>query len=64
MKTVFVILALAGAISLVDIPGQQLTGSSEAIAQARSSACYQNCRHVRDWPSAQCRQYCRGRAKR
>ena len=64
MKTLFAILVLAGAIVLVDIPMQQSVGTGQALAQARSSACFQNCANVRRWPASQCRQYCKGKSKR
>ena len=44
MKTLFAICALAGVIALVDIPVQQSVGSGEALAQSRSSACFQKLR--------------------
>jgi hypothetical protein len=65
MKTLLAIVALAGAIVLADTAAEQWAGANLAIAQGRnSSACYQNCTNVRRWPSAQCRQYCRGKAKK
>ena len=63
MKTLLGIVALAGAITLADTAVEQWAGSSQAIAQSRSNACYQNCTNVRRWPAAQCRQYCKGKAK-
>jgi hypothetical protein len=64
MKTLLAIVALAGAIVLADTAAQQWAGSNLALAQGRSSACFQNCANVRRWPAAQCRQYCRGKAKK
>jgi hypothetical protein len=64
MKTLFAALALAGAVALVDLPVQQSANTGQALAQSRSSACFQNCANVRRWPAAQCRQYCRGKGKR
>jgi hypothetical protein len=64
MKTLLAIAALAGAIVLADTAAEQWAGSNLAVAQGRSSACFQNCANVRRWPAAQCRQYCRGKAKK
>jgi hypothetical protein len=64
MKTLLTMLAVAGAIALGGTAAEQWAGTNMAIAQAQSSACYQNCRNVRHWPAAQCQQYCRGRTKR
>jgi hypothetical protein len=64
MKTLLSIVALAGAIALADTAVQQWAGNNLAVAQGRSSACYQNCTNVRRWPSAQCRQFCRGKTRR
>jgi hypothetical protein len=64
MKTLFAICVVAGVIALVDIPVRQSVGSGEALAQSRSSACFQNCANVRRWPASQCREYCRGKSKR
>jgi hypothetical protein len=64
MKTLLAIIALAGAIVLADTAAQQWVGRNLAVAQGRSSACFQNCANVRRWPAAQCRQYCRGKAKK
>ena len=64
MKTLLAIVALAGAIALADTAAEQWAGSNLAVAQGRSSACFQNCANVRRWPAAQCRQYCRGKAKK
>ena len=64
MKPLLAIIALAGAIVLADTAAQQWAGSNLALAQGRSSACFQNCANVRRWPAAQCRQYCRGKAKK
>jgi hypothetical protein len=63
MKTLLSIVALAGAIVLADTAVEKWAGNSQAVAQSRSSACYQNCTNVRRWPAAQCRRYCKGRAK-
>ena len=64
MKTLLAIVALAGAIALADTAAEQWAGSNLAVAQGRSSACFQNCANVRRWPAAQCRQYCRGKGKK
>jgi homospermidine synthase len=64
MKTLLAVVALAGAFVLADTATEQWTGSNLAVAQARSSACFQNCANVRRWPASQCRQYCRGKTKR
>jgi hypothetical protein len=65
MRTLLVAAALAaGAIVLADTAVAPLAGSSIAVAQSRSSACYQNCTNVRRWPSAQCRAFCRGKSRR
>jgi hypothetical protein len=64
MKTLLTIIALAGAFALADTAAEQWAGSNLAVAQARSSACLQNCANVRRWPEAQCREYCKGRSKR
>jgi hypothetical protein len=64
MKSLLAIVALAGAIALADTAVEQWAGSNLAVAQGRSSACFQNCANVRRWPAAQCRQYCRGKGKR
>jgi hypothetical protein len=64
MKTLLSIVALAGVIALADTAVEQWAGSNLAVAQGRSSACFQNCANVRRWPAAQCRQYCRGKAKK
>ena len=65
MKTLLIIVALAaGAIALADTAVEQWAGSNLAVAQSRSSACFQNCANVRRWPASQCRQYCKGKGKR
>lgn len=64
MKTLLTIVALAGALALADTAAEQWAGSNLAVAQARSSACFQNCANVRRWPASQCRQYCKGKSKR
>jgi hypothetical protein len=63
MKTLLAIIALAGAFALADTAAEQWSGSNLAMAQSRSSACFQNCTNVRKWPAAQCRQFCKGRSK-
>ena len=63
MKTLLSIVALAGAIAIVDTAVEQWAGSNLAFAQ-RSSACFQNCTNVRRWPAAQCESYCRGKGKK
>jgi hypothetical protein len=60
MKTLLIIVALAGAFALADTAAEQWAGRSLAIAQS-SSACIQNCMNVRQWPEAQCRRYCKGK---
>jgi hypothetical protein len=60
MRTLLVVVALAGAFVLTDAAVQQWAGSDLAIAQSGSSACVQNCTNVRQWPAEQCRRYCRG----
>jgi hypothetical protein len=62
MRTLLVVVALAGAFVLTDAAVQQGAGSALAIAQSGSSACFQNCTNVRQWPAQQCRRYCRGRS--
>ncbi|HWE17656.1 MAG TPA: hypothetical protein VG758_10820 [Hyphomicrobiaceae bacterium] len=64
MKTVLAIVALAGTFVLAGAAVQQWADGNVAIAQSRSSACFQNCTNVRQWPAAQCRQYCKGRGTR
>jgi hypothetical protein len=65
MRTLLIAAALAaGAVALAGTPVAPWAGSSVAVAQTRSSACYQNCTNVRRWPSAQCRAYCRGKSRR
>jgi hypothetical protein len=64
MKTLLAIIALAGAFALADTVVEPWAGGSLAVAQSRSSACFQNCTNVRRWPAAQCRQYCKGKSKR
>ena len=63
MKTLLSIVALAGAIALADTAAEQWAGSNLAVAQSRSSACFQNCANVRRWPAAQCAQYCKGKSR-
>ena len=63
MKTLLSIVALAGAIAIADTAAEQWAGSNQAVAQSRSSACYQNCTNVRRWPAAQCAQYCKGKSR-
>jgi hypothetical protein len=64
MKMLLIVIALAGAFALADTAAEQWAGSNLAIAQSRSSACFQNCANVRRWPASQCREYCRGKSKR
>jgi hypothetical protein len=64
MNMLLTILVLAGAIALADTAVEQWAGSNLAVAQSRSSACFQNCANVRRWPASQCREYCRGKSKR
>ncbi|HWE19481.1 MAG TPA: hypothetical protein VG758_20235 [Hyphomicrobiaceae bacterium] len=64
MRTLLAIVALAGAIVIADTAAEQWAGSNLAVAQYRSSACFQNCAYVRRWPAAQCRQYCKGKTRR
>jgi hypothetical protein len=64
MKTLLTIVALAGAIALADTAAERWAGTNLAVAQSRSSACYQNCTNVRRWPASQCRQYCKGKSKK
>jgi hypothetical protein len=52
-------------VSMFGEPVVQALVGDGAQAQSRkggSSACYQNCRNVRDWPAAQCRSFCKGRS--
>ena len=63
MKTLFSILVVAAAITLGGTAAEQWIGSNTVLAQG-SSACFQNCANVRRWPAGQCREYCRGKAKR
>jgi len=63
MKTLVSIVVLAAAITLGDTAVEQWMGGNIAQAQG-SSGCFQNCANVRRWPAAQCRDYCRGKAKR
>jgi hypothetical protein len=63
MKMLASITVLAAAITLGGAAVEQWMDTNKAQAQG-SSACYQNCTNVRRWPSAQCREYCRGKAKR
>jgi hypothetical protein len=63
MKTLLTIVALAGALVTADTAVEQWAGANSATAQSRrSSACVQNCMNVRNWPAAQCRQYCKGKS--
>jgi hypothetical protein len=64
MKTLLAIIALAGAIALADTVMEAWAGGSLAMAQSRTSACFQNCTNVRRWPAAQCREYCKSKRKR
>ncbi|MFZ1104508.1 MAG: hypothetical protein WAN86_16945 [Hyphomicrobiaceae bacterium] len=64
MKTLLSICALAGALTLGDAATERWAQSNLALAQGSSSACYQNCTNVRNWPAAQCARYCRNKAKR
>lgn len=64
MKTLITLVALAGAMLLADTAAERWAGSNLAVAQSRSSACYQNCTNVRRWPAEQCVRYCRGKGKR
>jgi hypothetical protein len=64
MRTLLIIVALAGAIGLSGTAVEQWAGSNLAVAQSRSSACFQNCTSVRYWPANQCLEYCKGRTKR
>jgi hypothetical protein len=64
MKMLVTIVVLAGAIALADTAVEQWASSNLAVAQSRSSACFQNCANVRRWPASQCREYCRGKSKR
>jgi hypothetical protein len=63
MKTLIGITFLAAAITMGDTAVEHWMGGNVAQAQG-SSACFQNCTNVRRWPAEQCRQYCRGRAKK
>jgi hypothetical protein len=63
MKMLLTIIALAGAFALADTAAEQWAGSNLAVAQARSSACFQYCANVRRWPASQCREFCRGKSK-
>jgi hypothetical protein len=62
MKSFVSMAVLAAAFTLGGTAVEQWSGSSAALAQ--SSACIQNCARVRDWPVAQCREFCRGRTKK
>jgi hypothetical protein len=63
MKTLLAILGLAGTIAIADAAVEHWAGVASATAQSRkSSACVQNCMNVRNWPAAQCRQYCKGKS--
>jgi len=64
MKTLLAIITLAAAFALADTAAETWAGSNLAVAQARSGACFQNCANVRRWPASQCRQYCKGKARR
>jgi hypothetical protein len=59
----FSVAVVATAITLGGTAVEQLVDGNAAYAQG-SSACFQNCANVRRWPAAQCRDYCRGKAKR
>jgi hypothetical protein len=62
VKSLLSILALAGIVLLGSTVADQWTGGSAALAQSKkSSACFQNCTNVRNWPAAQCRAYCKGK---
>jgi hypothetical protein len=63
MKMLASIAVVAAAITLGGTAVEQWKGGSTAIAQS-SSACFQNCTNVRRWPAEQCRNYCRGKAKK
>jgi hypothetical protein len=62
MKTLLSTVMLAGALTLGGAATEHWMGSNLVQAQG-SSACFQNCTNVRNWPAAQCRSYCRGKAK-
>jgi hypothetical protein len=64
MKTLLSICTLAGALMAVDAATERMAGSNLVLAQATSSACFQNCANVRRWPAQQCAQYCKGKPKR
>jgi hypothetical protein len=64
MKTLLTVVALAGAMALADTAVEQRAGGSLAVAQSRSSACFQSCTNVRHWPAAQRRMYCKGKSKK
>ena len=63
MKMFASIAVVAAAVVLGGTAVEQWTGGGAAIAQG-SSACFQNCTNVRRWPAEQCRNYCRGKAKK
>jgi hypothetical protein len=63
MKMLLGAIALAAAFTVADMAAGPWTGDNVAQAQT-SSACIQNCTNVRRWPTAQCREYCRGKAKK
>ena len=63
MKTLLSIFVVAGTITLGGTAAEQWIGSNAVHAQG-SSACFQNCTNVRRWPAAQCRSYCKEKAKR
>jgi len=66
MRKIIGIVAAVGAVMavamLAEPIGQTWTGDGAfAQAKSKSSACFQNCRNVRNWPASQCRQFCKGR---
>jgi hypothetical protein len=67
MKTLASVVVVAAAITLGGAVVEPWTAGNAVQAQSvqpQSSACIQNCARVRDWPIAQCREFCRGRTKK
>jgi hypothetical protein len=65
MKSLASIVVVAAALTLGGTAVEQGLGGRAALAQSSpSSACIQNCARVRQWPIAQCRDFCRGQDRR
>ncbi len=64
MKSLASIVVVAAALTLGGTAVEQGLGGNAALAQnGGSSACIQNCARVRQWPIAQCREFCSKRKR-